>query len=60
MINALLKGIEPDMDVYDATAISVVTDLSKQSIANNGAPIKSSYLTRGMWKNKRDLIVDKV
>lgn len=60
LINALLKGIEPDMDVYDAAAISVVSDLSEQSIANNGAPIKFPDFTRGMWKNKRDLMVDKV
>ncbi len=60
LINALLKGIEPDMDVYDTASISVVTDLSEQSIANNGAPIKLPYFTWGMWKNKRDLMVDKV
>jgi hypothetical protein len=29
VINALLKGVPPDMDVYDAAAISAVTELSE-------------------------------
>ena len=58
LVNALLKGIEPDMDVYDAAAISVVTELSEQSIKNNGAPIKFPDFTRGKWQNERPLMVD--
>ncbi|MEZ5196450.1 MAG: hypothetical protein R2764_08630 [Bacteroidales bacterium] len=33
LINALLTGIEPDMDVYDAAVLSAVTELSEKSIA---------------------------
>ena len=58
LINALLKGIEPDMDVYDAAALSVITELSAESIKNNGAPIKFPDFTRGEWKTARPLMVD--
>jgi len=58
LINALLKGIEPDMDVYDAAALSVVTELSEQSIKNNGAPVKFPDFTRGKWQTARPLMVD--
>ena len=58
LINALLKGIEPDMDVYDAAAISVITELSEQSINNNGAPVKFPDFTRGKWQTARPLMVD--
>ena len=58
LINALLKGIEPDMDVYDAAALSVVTELSEQSIKNNGAPVKFPDFTRGKWQTIRPLMVD--
>lgn len=58
LVNALLKGIEPDMDVYDAAAISVITELSAQSIKNNGAPVKFPDFTRGRWETERPLMVD--
>lgn len=57
LVNALLKGIEPDMDVYDAAAISAVCELSEKSIAQNGKPMKFPDFTRGMWKKKRELMV---
>lgn len=55
LINALLKGIEPDMDVYDAAALSVVCELSELSIAANGRPIEFPDFTRGRWKTYREL-----
>jgi predicted dehydrogenase len=57
LINALLKGVEPDMDVYDAAVISAVTELSSRSIAGNGEPMKFPDFTRGMWKTPRQLHV---
>ncbi len=57
LVNALLKGVEPDMDVYDAAAISAVTELSARSIASNGEPQKVPDFTRGMWKTARPLHV---
>ena len=57
LINALLKGEEPDMDVYDAAAISAVCELSARSIASKGAPQTFPDFTRGMWKTPRSLQV---
>ena len=60
LIDALLRGIEPDMDVYDAAMLSAVTELSGLSIARNGEPMKFPDFTRGMWKNPRKLRVMEV
>ncbi|MFA5803168.1 MAG: Gfo/Idh/MocA family oxidoreductase [Melioribacteraceae bacterium] len=57
LVNALLKGIEPDMDVYDAAVISAVCELSERSIKQKGTPQKFPDFTRGMWKKKRELMV---
>lgn len=57
LINALLKGIAPDMDVYDAAALSVVSELSERSIAAKGKPMQFPDFTRGNWKKKRPLQV---
>ncbi|MCX6278882.1 MAG: Gfo/Idh/MocA family oxidoreductase [Bacteroidetes bacterium] len=57
LINALLKGIEPDMDVYDAAAMSAVRMLSERSIAKQGKTLKFPDFTRGMWKKPRMLQV---
>jgi len=57
LINALLKGIEPDTDVYDAAAISAVIDLSEKSITSGSWPVQFPDFTRGMWKTKRSLPV---
>jgi predicted dehydrogenase len=60
LVNALLKGVEPDMDVYDAAVISAVTELSETSIAKQGQPVKFPDFTRGAWKTKRELKVMEV
>jgi predicted dehydrogenase len=57
LINALLKGFTPDMDVYDAAVISAVTELSEKSIAAGGKPVDFPDFTRGMWKEARELPV---
>jgi predicted dehydrogenase len=57
LINALLKGIEPDMDVYDAVVMSAVRMLSEKSIAKKGKTLKFPDFTRGMWKKPRELPV---
>ena len=56
-INALLNGIEPDMDVYDAAVLSAVTELSEKSIASGSWPMQFPDFTRGMWKSRRTLPV---
>jgi predicted dehydrogenase len=60
LIDALLNGREPDMDVYDAAAVSAVTELSARSIARNGEPQKFPDFTRGLWKTARPLHVMEV
>jgi hypothetical protein len=57
LINALLNGNEPDMDVYDAAVLSAVTELSAKSISSGGQPIRFPDFTRGMWKKQRELQV---
>ncbi|MBI5216086.1 MAG: Gfo/Idh/MocA family oxidoreductase [Ignavibacteriae bacterium] len=57
LINSLLKGVEPDMDVYDAAVISAVTELSGKSISLNGEPVKFPDFTDGKWKTPRKLQV---
>jgi predicted dehydrogenase len=57
LVNALLNGLEPDMDVYDAAVLSAVSELTEQSIAAGSMPVQFPDFTRGMWKNKRDLPV---
>jgi predicted dehydrogenase len=57
LVNALLKGMEPDMDVYDAAVLSAVSELSERSIADGSWPVQFPDFTRGMWKNQRDLPV---
>ena len=57
LVNALLKGVEPDMDVYDAAVISAICELSENSIKMNSALQKFPDFTRGMWRKKRELQV---
>jgi len=59
LVNALLKGIEPDMDVYDAAVMSALVELTGKSIAREGKPVKFPDFTRGMWKIPRELQVMK-
>ncbi len=60
LIQALLEGGQPDLDVYDAAAWSAVTELSERSIAGGSVPVKFPDFTRGAWKQKRPLGVDLV
>jgi len=57
LIQALLNGEEPDMDVYDAAMLSAVTELSDRSISSGGWPMKFPDFTRGLWKTPRVLKV---
>lgn len=57
LINALLKGIEPDMDVYDGAAWSVLGPVSETSIAKGSQPVTVPDFTRGLWQKKRELQV---
>jgi predicted dehydrogenase len=52
LIQALQKGEYPDMDVYDAAAWSVVSELSERSVANKGRAMSFPDFTRGAWKKR--------
>lgn len=60
LIQALRKGVAPDIDVYDSVAWSAIIPLSEQSIKNGGAPVKFPDFTRGAWKKPRPLGVNKL
>ena len=47
------EGLAPDMDVYDAAAVTAPGPLSEMSVAQGSAPIKFPDFTRGKWKDAR-------
>ena len=49
------KSLTP-LDVYDAVSWSVITPLSKQSVANKSAAVDFPDFTRGKWKEERKRI----
>ena len=55
IIYCLRNGIPLDQDVYDAAAWSVVTPLSKVSVANRGRSMDFPDFTRGEWKTRKPL-----
>lgn len=57
LIEALLKGREPDMDVYDAAAWSAVSELSELSVARRGRPMEFPDFTRGAWKTNKPIFI---
>ena len=50
LIKCLREGWPLDMNVYDAAAISAVSELTEQSVANGSQPMKFPDFTRGKWK----------
>jgi hypothetical protein len=57
LIDALLKGRYPDMDVYDAAAWSVISELSEKSVAAEGKPVEFPDFTRGAWKTNKPIFI---
>ncbi len=60
LIQALRKGVAPDIDVYDSVLWSSIIPLSGQSVANGGKPVKFPDFMRGAWKRSRPLGVDTI
>ena len=50
LIYCLRNGLPTDMNVYDAAALSCVSELTEQSVANGSQPVKFPDFTRGRWK----------
>ena len=55
LIKCLRTGTPPDMDVYDAAALSAVSQLSERSVARSGQPMDFPDFTRGKWKTSSPL-----
>lgn len=53
LIQCVRQGLAPDMDVYDAAALSAAAPLSEMSVAGGSAPAKFPDFTRGRWKEQR-------
>ncbi|MFC2085929.1 Gfo/Idh/MocA family protein [Bacteroidota bacterium] len=51
LIECLRAGLPTDTTVYDAAAISAVSELSELSVANGGAPVAFPDFTRGQWRS---------
>ena len=52
LIQCLLRGELMEMDVYDAAALSAVTELSERSIAGKSKTVDFPDFTRGQWKER--------
>lgn len=57
LVRALRTGAYPDMDVYDAAAWSVVSELSERSVANKSKPVDFPDFTRGKWKTNSPIFI---
>ncbi len=54
-LKAMRAGAEPDQDVYDAAAWSVIIPLSARSVASGGKPVEFPDFTRGKWRTREPL-----
>ncbi len=50
LIQCLREGTPTDMDVYDAAAMSAVSELTQHSVANKSCLVDFPDFTRGQWK----------
>ena len=55
LINALRKGIAPDIDVYDSALWSSIAEVSEKSVAGDSRPVGIPDFTRGSWKKRKPL-----
>lgn len=57
VIESLVTGAYPDVDVYDTVAWSAIVELSEQSARNRSQAIDFPDFTRGRWKARKPLSV---
>jgi len=57
LVDALLQGRHPDMDVYDAATWSAVAAVSEESVANRSRSVDFPDFTRGRWKTNRPIFI---
>ncbi len=51
LITCLREGLPTDMNVYDAAALSAVSELTEQSVANRSQSVDFPDFTRGRWES---------
>ncbi len=51
LVKCLREGLPTDMNVYDAAALSAVSELSEISVAADSAPVDFPDFTRGRWRS---------
>ena len=54
-VECLQQGLPLDQNVYEGAFWSVVTPLSRQSVAEDGNPQDFPDFTRGNWKTTKPL-----
>jgi predicted dehydrogenase len=52
LLQCVREGLAPDMDVYDAAALSAVAPLSEQSVRGGSMPAEFPDFTRGIWSQR--------
>jgi len=55
VIEALITGTHPDVDVYDTVLWSSIVGLSEKSARNRSMPVDFPDFTRGLWKTRMPL-----
>lgn len=50
LIRCLREGLPTDMNVYDAAALSAVSELTERSVADRSRPMEFPDFTRGRWR----------
>lgn len=51
-VDAVKRGVQPPIDVYDTAALMAITPLSESSIACGSMPVSIPDFTHGMWLNR--------
>ncbi len=51
LLRCLQQGLPTEMNVYDAAALSAVSELTERSVAGGSAPVKFPDFTRGRWRS---------
>ena len=52
LVECLRNGWPLDMDVYDAAALSVITEVSEISVAEGSRPVEIPDFTRDLWRHR--------
>jgi len=55
LVESLRTGTPTDMDVYDAAALSSISEASERSVASKSGPVDIPDFTRGWWKEREPL-----